>query len=270
MSEPAKTVSAQVALRFSSGSIELEFDAPTAFVPVDSLIPLARALVGNIVELTVSEAEAQGRSISCRAGCGACCRQLVPISEPEARAIHDLIQNLPEPRRSEVLERFARAREGLQEAGLLDALEHPETLDRESRRQLGLDYFRQKIACPFLEEESCSIHPERPIVCREYLVTSPAERCASPRNDIEGLHLPASVWTALARLDPVPEDATSFRWVPLILAPFWVETHREPPTSARGTELIRRLIENVAGASASSESQAPAESPYDSWNWPDE
>jgi Fe-S-cluster containining protein len=35
--------------------------------------------------------------------------------------------------------------------------------------------------CPFLEDESCSIHPDRPLVCREYLVTSPAELCAGPR-----------------------------------------------------------------------------------------
>lgn len=255
-------------MRFSSGSIEMDFEAPTAFVPVDSLIPLARALVGNLVDLSVSEAEAQGRTISCRAGCGACCRQLVPISEPEARAVHDLIESMPGPRREEVRERFDQARERLRDAGLLDALEHPETLNQESRRQIGLDYFREKIACPFLEDESCSIHPERPIVCREYLVTSPAERCAAPRNDVEGLHLPASVWTSLARLDPVPEGAVSLRWVPLVLAPFWAESHPGPPTTGRGTDLIRGLIENVAGGPPTPE-PAPSESPYDQRNWPD-
>lgn len=31
---------------------------------------------------------------------------------------------------------------------------------------------------PFLEDDACSIHPHRPSVCREYLVTSPAEHCA--------------------------------------------------------------------------------------------
>jgi Fe-S-cluster containining protein len=41
-------------------------------------------------------------------------------------------------------------------------------------------YFYEGIPCPFLEDESCSIHPNRPIVCREYLVTSPAANCAKP------------------------------------------------------------------------------------------
>ncbi|HEY5241787.1 MAG TPA: YkgJ family cysteine cluster protein [Polyangiaceae bacterium] len=30
----------------------------------------------------------------------------------------------------------------------------------------------ETVSCPFLEEESCSIHPDRPPICREYLVTS--------------------------------------------------------------------------------------------------
>ena len=39
------------------------------------------------------------------------------------------------------------------------------------------------VPCPFLEDESCSIHPERPLVCREYLVTSPAALCAGPTQE---------------------------------------------------------------------------------------
>ena len=41
-------------------------------------------------------------------------------------------------------------------------------------------YLHENFACPFLEDESCSIHPDRPLVCREYLVTSPAENCSAP------------------------------------------------------------------------------------------
>ena len=40
-------------------------------------------------------------------------------------------------------------------------------------RILGREYFQLGIPCPFLEEESCSIYHDRPITCREYLVTSP-------------------------------------------------------------------------------------------------
>jgi Fe-S-cluster containining protein len=43
-----------------------------------------------------------------------------------------------------------------------------------------MKYFHQGIPCPFLESESCSIHPVRPLICREYLVTSPAKNCEDP------------------------------------------------------------------------------------------
>ncbi len=85
--------------------------------------------------------------------------------------------------------------------------------------------------------------------------------------------MPASVWTALARLDPIPEGHTTLRWVPLVLAPFWVESHHEPPTTDQGIKLIQRLIQYVAGGPPkpnASENPPQEESPYDSWNWPDE
>ena len=42
-------------------------------------------------------------------------------------------------------------------------------------RYLGLE-----LACPFLEDDACSIYAERPSACREYLVSSPKELCARP------------------------------------------------------------------------------------------
>ena len=128
----------------------------------------------------VKTAEKSGKSISCKAGCGACCRQLVPITPTEAYNLRDLIESLPEPRRSDIRARFAEARRKLDEAGLLEKLLHPETVGDELRA-VGMEYFRLGIACPFLEAESCSIYPDRPIACREYLVTSPAEGAAPRR-----------------------------------------------------------------------------------------
>ena len=55
------------------------------------------------------------------------------------------------------------------------------TLSRSPTSRDGCRAYSQH--CPFLEEESCSIHPDRPLVCREYLVTSPAELCAGPTQE---------------------------------------------------------------------------------------
>lgn len=238
---------ARIVLGLPAGQIELEVAVPAGEARADQLLPLARALTEQIVDITVTQVEHEGRSISCRAGCGACCRQLVPIGEAEARMIRDLVASLPEPRQSQIRARFAEALRRLDAAGLLTPLRDRADWDHARRREVGLAYFRQGVPCPFLEDESCSIHPERPIACREYLVTSPPEYCADPQVDrVEGVKLPTSVWAAVAGLDPVPPGQTAVRWVPLILALEWTEAHPDDPPPQLASELFQKLFENLA------------------------
>jgi Fe-S-cluster containining protein len=210
------------------------------------LLPAIRGIAETIVAAGVKAAEARGESVSCRAGCGACCRQLVPITEVEARLLAELVEALPEPRQAELRARFADARERLDQAGVLEKLEHPERFPDRDLHALGLEYFGLGIACPFLEDEACSIYPERPIACREYLVTSPAEHCARPSAEgVRMVPLAGKGSTALARLD---EDRASrfVPWVPLILAPDWAAAHPEPPRLRPGPELLREFFTRLA------------------------
>jgi Fe-S-cluster containining protein len=218
--------------------LRLQVQVPAGPTPRAALVPLYRSITEFVVDAGVNAAAAQGEHVSCRKGCGACCRQLVPISEIEARQLRDLVAELPEPRRSQVLARFHEARKRLAQAGLLERLEHPERFADEQLRSLGLEYFRLAIACPFLEEESCSIHPDRPLACREYLVTSPAEHCAHPEeNKVRGVPLPLEVSRAVCRMD-VPPQARFARWTPLILALAWAEEHPDEPPLRPGPELV--------------------------------
>jgi Fe-S-cluster containining protein len=238
---------ARIVLGLPAGKIELEVAIPPGEASVDQLLPLARALTEQVVDITVTELEGEGRKISCRAGCGACCRQLVPIGEAEARAIRDLVASLPEPRQSQIRARFAAALERLDAAGLLAPLRARDGWEPGRHREVGLAYFRQGVPCPFLEDESCSIHADRPLACREYLVTSPAEFCADPKVDqVEGVKLPTSIWSAVARLDPVPPGQKSIRWVPLVLAIEWAEAHPEDAPVQPAAQLFRQFFENVA------------------------
>jgi Fe-S-cluster containining protein len=208
---------------------------------------MVHALADRVVDAAVNTVAEQGQQISCKKGCGACCRQLVPIAEVEARQLRDLVEDLPEPRRSLIRTRFADARRRLAGAGLLEKLLAPETWDEGDGRLLGLSYFRLGIACPFLQEESCSIYADRPSACREYLVTSPAENCARPTPEtVQCVKMPLKVWTALARFDEVPPTARFIRWVPLILALEWAETHPEEPPPRPGPELLRELFEHLS------------------------
>jgi Fe-S-cluster containining protein len=170
---------------------------------------------------------------------------LVPVTEPEARRLEELIEALPEPRRSEIRRRFDETRERLGAAGLLEKLVDLEQFPYDSMLPFADDYFRLGIPCPFLEAESCSIHAERPLACREYLVTSPAEACAHPTAEsIRMVPMPGRVSNALTRVGLKP-GAAHGRWVPLALAPVWVEAHPDEAPERPGPEMLRELFAHL-------------------------
>jgi Fe-S-cluster containining protein len=238
---PPRYVTATIELTVAGKDIRLEAPVPTGPVRPVQLLPLFTSLSDTLVGLTAESVEQKGKKISCKKGCGACCRQLVPISPTEAYRIREMIDEMPEPRRSQIRARFEDARKRLDEGGLLERLLEPEKITQEETVPLGMEYFSRKIACPFLEEESCSIHPDRPIACREYLVTTPAKNCSTPTGEtVRLLETTLKASTALRCLTiKRPGDDT---WVPLILAPSWAKTHPDESIARPGTELVREFF----------------------------
>ncbi len=164
----------------------LEVSVPAEPVKPHRMLPVFQKMANGLVSLSVKAAEANGESISCKAGCGACCRQPAPLSEIEVYHIAELVEAIPEPRRTEVKARFDSAARHFQDSGWFDRMRgcaellgnRPPEVIQDRIHELVTEYFREGIPCPFLENESCSIHEDRPIVCREYLVTTPAENCS--------------------------------------------------------------------------------------------
>ena len=216
--------------------------------PVEFL-PVLQLFQNEIVAVAEEAATREGKSISCRAGCGACCRQLVPVSEIEARHLARVVSDLPPKRRKEIKRRFRRATRALEDANLADrGREGWKLRADEDREQLGLDYFKLGVACPFLESEACSIHPDRPLACREFLVTSPAENCADPNPDtVESVDLPARL-SYLAYRFSDGEGQGESHWFPLAFALEWFETHRDDPEPIKpGHLMLRNVLEGLAG-----------------------
>lgn len=250
---PTGAVELNVQARLDDCELNLSATVPAGPARLDDLFPLLTALSDKIVEIAEKETVQRGHAISCCKGCGACCRQLVPVSPVEARHIARLVGQMPEPRRQEILRRFAAARDRLEQAGLWETLSRPEDA---SRSPIGMQYFRLGIACPFLEGESCSIHPDRPLTCREFLVISPAKNCSNPTPEtVRSLDLAANVWVAAARCEPGPADAETISWVPLIRALDWFREHGEPAPVHTGPELVRMIFENLPG---SNRAQSPS------------
>lgn len=182
---------------------------PRIPIRIADFLPVMQSLASEVADLSERREAREGRSISCAAGCGACCRQPVPISLSEAIRLRELVANLPTERQQQVRERFAAALATLRDHGLLDEFE---TMTADSSaadlEEIGLRYFRLQIACPFLEDESCSIHPDRPLACREYLVTSPAENCTNPSAEsIRMVKQPVRLSSLLSRVEREREGA---------------------------------------------------------------
>jgi Fe-S-cluster containining protein len=177
---------------------------------------------------------------------------MVPIAEAEARHIAELLEELPEPRRTLIRRRFAEAGLRLAETGLLEKLERRESWTDAERQPIGLEYFHQGIACPFLEDEACSIHADRPLACREYLVTSPAENCARPtKESVHCVPMPLQVSATFRSCESGGTKGQPPRWVPLILALEWAKAHSDEPSPRSGQEFVETLLARLTGKSLS-------------------
>ncbi len=150
-------------------------------VQIHDLLPLFQDITNKVISVTARITEAAGERISCRNGCDACCSQLVPISRAEGFALLALVDRMPEVRQRIVRARFEHNLKQFRDSGLSEVLEYALTEnDRTELRRAGLGYFKLNLPCPFLDEQSCSIHPERPISCREFLVVSDPRHCSVP------------------------------------------------------------------------------------------
>jgi Fe-S-cluster containining protein len=231
-------------LRLAIGELRIAhpITVPTAPVPASEVVPALQGLVDAVV----SAAE-MGKAISCRKGCGACCRQLVPISRTEGERLLELVEQLPAARRQAVRARFTAAAQSLKQAGLAEALLDPAKRGGKSDREFSVAYFAQRVACPFLEDESCSIHRDRPLVCREYLVTSPAELCAGPTQEgVTPVAVPKVSPAARGLDENRPEVDTLERWFPLALLMEWAKTRQRGATRRPGSAWVQRFVQRIA------------------------
>ena len=242
---PAGMELREVALATPDGEIRGKVAVTTGPMRLTGLVPIAYALTDALVARAVEMEEAAGRRISCGARCGACCRHMVPVSPPEAFAIAEVLGRLTPARRRVVVQRFARIVETVRTQGMVDELLAPQITD-ETSLPIARRYFALGMACPFLEEESCSIHADRPVVCRDFNVTSPAEWCRAPYDhDIAKVALPVPLAAPLARLTAALAGIEPCL-IPLTLVPHWVARH-EPLRTREwpGPELFNRFLREI-------------------------
>lgn len=255
----ASRVRATFSLPVGAAQLHASAEVPAGRTTLTALLPIIQNLENAIVARVSEEATAAGSPISCGPGCGACCRQMVPVSLFEAEALTDWMRSLPEAQRSELEGRFHRALLALRDAGVIEKIVGENWLKGgEAAAQLSIDYFHAGVPCPFLENESCGIHPIRPLSCREYLVTSPPALCRDPSvHDVSGVRLPLKLSRALFAYGcEIEHDPRG--WIPLVFLLAWGRSGAKPGdrVAGSGEEVLRGFLEKVAGVPATE----PAES----------
>lgn len=226
-------------------AVAFHVEVPDGPTTLEALLPVFQGLSNEMARRAAAKVVAEGETISCRAGCGACCRQPVPVAEAEARDIAAMVDAMPEPRRAEIRARFAAAERRLVEAALAGRL--VDLPDGKTVVNVGANYFALGIPCPFLEAESCSIHPDRPLGCREYLVSSPAAACATL--DPKAIKRAPLAGTPSRALYDAGAQNTPEGWLLLTQALSFAERHPEPTPARPAPEWIGAIVGRLAAAS---------------------
>lgn len=212
-------ITGKIELAIDGEPIKLEMTVPKNKVKLRKMLPVFQRMALSVVDIGVEKIKFEGKEVSCKKGCGACCKQLVPVSEAEAFQIAELVEKMPEPRRSQIKEKFQKACEHFASINWFSRLDKISTFTKTEAESLGIEYFEQNIDCPFLEDASCSIHQDRPLICREYLVTTPAENCENPTSDtIERVKMLFSTSDIVRQMEDNPKP---INFVPLVMALAW-------------------------------------------------
>jgi len=188
-------------------SMFFHIEVMNRYVGLSDIVPMARTVCDAIVDVTIGQAEKNGHAVSCRKGCSACCRYLVPLSIAEVcRLQHEFLQ-VPDDRRIPILKSCVESASAILAHGPSDIEDKADNLPALSEWYIGLN-----IQCPFLLNGLCSLYEMRPLACREYYVSSRPALCQIGSTDTPNIvRLPVStlesLGTLIERLEPAQVQA---------------------------------------------------------------
>jgi Fe-S-cluster containining protein len=249
--KPQETVSVDFAVGIGDGKFTATAVVPAGQTNLTQILPVLQSLDDSLIGGVTAQLNRAGLAVSCKAGCGACCRQMVPLSIFEAETLSAWIRTLSESRQEELAGRFDQALLSLAAAGLIDRMVNEDWLaETESARQLALDYFYKRVPCPFLENESCSIYPIRPLICREYLVTSPPQYCADPATlQVAPVQLPLN-FSRILNVIGAEVERDSRGWIPLVFLFAWMKADAHPgeAVAGAGPQVLYEFVKRISQA----------------------
>lgn len=229
-------------------TIHFQIDVGQSQAKLADIVPLARTICFNIIEVVLKTVRDKGDRIPCLKGCSACCnRYLVPLSAPEAFRLKEDVEKMP------VLRRETIWKNCLDASRYILAHKPPKKFINQSAQSSSNNsshlnlisnwYSNLKLPCPFLYQDACSIYELRPLVCREHYIIGSANGCSEGHSSAKLIEMPIQVPNALSQLAGELEE-TNDEAVILPLALVWSQNNKK--RAARTwpyAMMVRRFVE---------------------------
>jgi Fe-S-cluster containining protein len=174
-------------------ALRIVLDVPRRRLRLAQIVPIAYRIDEAMLAASVTHAQTAGQTVYCKPTCTHCCKYVVGFSYPEACYLLDVLTTLDEPRRSRLVQWFRDMNARIEAEGIAAVVETAASMDA-GLSYLGQWLHEQGIACPFLEDDLCSIYEHRSTTCRDYVSLSPPQTCA----DLNTARLPRPFGVGLA------------------------------------------------------------------------
>ncbi len=215
--------------------VHFQINVADRYARLSEMVPFARALSSKLAKIVSDRLSAGGKSVLCRKCCTACCNYLVPLSIPEVFRLRQEVLAMPAEQGKSVMQScLCAAKKILDERPEdFDINESTQTKNQTQISRLSRWYAGLRLPCPFLSNNMCVSYEQRPIACREHMVTGSAIFCdtrySMPNGDRESNHvvqMPVSVLECLAELTAELEQSnTESIMLPLALP--WAQENLE-------------------------------------------
>lgn len=209
--------------------VSFQLNVPDAEFSFSDIVPIANTISDRITEVVIDKLRDDGVQLSCQRGCSACCSYLVPLSVPEVFHLEKMILARGKFKSRKLM------RSCLLAARSILKQKPPNMFTGETKNcsvQSNIDisavanwYSNLKVKCPFLLNNICNAYDQRPLVCREHLVTVLPRLCKEENGIACALDMPVRVSTALSKLTGELEGKES-EAVLLPLIPVWCGENR--------------------------------------------
>jgi Fe-S-cluster containining protein len=151
------------------------------------IVPMARLLSTRIIQSVQNILAGNGIAVPCGKGCAVCCHYLTLLSVPEAFRMMEEIMLMPQEQFNDVKQYCLKIAEQYEKQllkyGAFNVSLNTNIVNEPQLMEIAEWYFKKKLPCPFLHNNLCTIYGQRPVACREYLVSGSVLRCQA--NDDE-------------------------------------------------------------------------------------